>query len=412
VAIGNGFLSCFGILLPTNLYRSERSRGVLMKRLIATTVIIALVLSGALPAFAQGGDVPRPFRSSGGSWGYVNAQHCWVVSPQFTRAEAFQDGMARVGCGTKWGVFESYGFIDPAGRIRTACTFEPTTSNFSEGLASFQVDWRSKFGFMDRTGSTVIAAQFDSTLGFSHELAAVKIGERWGYIDHTGRMLISPQFDDAKSFSSEGIASVRIGARWGLISRSGEVIFNPRSEYPIEFQQQRAAVKVRDRWGFIDINGRIVIDPSFESTRGFQEGLAAVSIGGKWGFIDFSGKVIIPSQFEHASSFAEGVAVVKNSHGRRYFIDTRGQEILRIRAETGSTLEFEEIWGFSEGLSGFKVGGLWGFLDKSGLIVIPPQFDGIFPFRGGRAGVLIGERYLQIDRTGRVLLDPTCSAPR
>ena len=64
----------------------------------------------------------------------------------------------------------------------------------------YPINVNGKFGFMDRSGKTVITPQFDWTVGFSEGLASVRIGTKWGYINTKGTVAITPQFDFAMPF--------------------------------------------------------------------------------------------------------------------------------------------------------------------------------------------------------------------
>ena len=57
--------------------------------------------------------------------------------------------------------------------------------NFSEGLAA--VKENGKWGYIDGTGATVVAAKYASAGSFSEGLAAVKSGGKYGYVDRTGK---------------------------------------------------------------------------------------------------------------------------------------------------------------------------------------------------------------------------------
>jgi len=72
-------------------------------------------------------------------------------------------------------------------------------------LSSYPIS--DTWGYIDKTGKTVIEPQFDDARNFQEELARVKINKKWGYIDKTGKMVIEPQFDRAFGFS-EGLANV------------------------------------------------------------------------------------------------------------------------------------------------------------------------------------------------------------
>ena len=45
--------------------------------------------------------------------------------------------------------------------------------------------------------------------------------------------------------------------------------------------------------------------------------------------------------------------------------------------------------------------GKWGFLDRTGQVVVPPQFTTAWEFSEGRAGVKIKDQFGFIDQTGK-----------
>ena len=51
-------------------------------------------------------------------------------------------------------------------------------------------------------------------------------------------------------------------------------------------------------------------------------------------------------------------------------------------------------------------GGRWGYIDKTGRIVIPPQYDSADPFFEGLAQVWIGDKVGYIDTTGQIVIAP------
>ena len=66
-----------------------------------------------------------------------------------------------------------------------------------------------RWGFVNKSGETVINPQFDRADVFAEGLAPVRMG-RWGYVDASGKVAINPQFDKADVFS-EGLAVVKLG---------------------------------------------------------------------------------------------------------------------------------------------------------------------------------------------------------
>jgi hypothetical protein len=103
---------------------------------------------------------------------------------------------------------------------------------FQEGLAPFRSF--NKIGFIDRTGTVTIAAQFRDTNGFSGGRAAVKVigsgGEYvWGYIDRSGEMVIIPKYREAKPFDGPLARVVTSDGIDQLIDRTGRVIWSAKA---------------------------------------------------------------------------------------------------------------------------------------------------------------------------------------
>ena len=69
-------------------------------------------------------------------------------------------------------------------------------------------------------------------------------------------------------------------------------------------------------------------------------------------------------------------------------------------------LEFEGATDFQEGLAGVKVNGAWGFIDSRGEVVIKPQFQQVDPFSEGLAAVQEGDRWGYVDYSGKYVIQP------
>jgi hypothetical protein len=48
----------------------------------------------------------------------------------------------------------------------------------------------------------------------------------------------------------------------------------------------------------------------------------------------------------------------------------------------------------------------WGFIDKTGILIIKPQFDEASSFSEGLARVLIGRNHGFIDKSGKMVIKP------
>ena len=174
-------------------------------------------------------------------------------------------------------------------------------------------------------------------------------------------------------------------------------------------------IEVNEKWGYIDINGKVVIEPQFVTADDFHEGLAIVLTHMGWGCIDKKGKLVFrhdPCEFRPKlvhGYFSEGLLCVRSIE---YMGDqfTKFQNLYGYIDKTGQIIikpKFYNAEQFSEGLAEVLYdGGKGGYIDKTGEIVIMPRFDEADSFSEGMASVKIGPKYGYIDKTGEIVIKP------
>jgi len=378
---------------------------------------------------------------------------------------------------TKYEIFEGdFGYIDRTGKIVIKPQFDSLASDFSEGLASVRARVRQKlvffekkadyFGFIDKEGNVVINPSYISVGRFSDGLAPVKAwqpkvlwryDQKWGFIDHFGKTIIKPKFYNASSFS-EGLARVQFEKRFPYL-------------YPF--------------YNFIDKSGEIIIDTPYTDARDFHEGLAAVGRGyyGYDGYInekermiikrssvgavvfpndkstdasllyelrrhnihvyfdnfaseldtDVLGKCMLIINYFYFGDFSQGLAPVDFSRelinqneleytlgnsSENYSINDLSGALKAVKLgdrlgyidKTGMIVikpVFDGALNFSEGLAPARKGGKWGFIDQAGEYVIKPQFDKALSFSEGMACVSVSGKYGYIGKDGNFVIQPT-----
>lgn len=115
--------------------------------------------------------------------------------------------------------------------------------------------------------------------------------------------------------------------------------------------------------GYADPTGKMQIPPSFRNCEPFSEGLAGVRPGG------------------YELRFQSNLIWASDSSSLCGFIDRTGNLVIKP--------QFVATYCFSEGLAAVqpKNSNKFGFIDKSGKFVIPAQFDEVGKFREGLAAV-------------------------
>lgn len=231
---------------------------------------------------------------------------------------------------------------------------------------------------------------------------------RYGLMDRTGK-IIRKDITYIGSFS-DGLAKVSFSGRLsgsrtpafslGSLSDYLGSILVPNTmldytQYDQLFQQTAALTCDNCEWGYIDTLGRVAIKPAYTAAQDFVNEAAIVNCNGKWGMLNREGRELIPCQYD-AISFLEntGNRMVKvHLQQPKYgLIDTLGQ--LTVSAV------YEEIGSFSDGRLAVKRNGLWGFVNRDGLEVIPCRFREVQDFSEGMAAVKVGNLWGFIDLDG------------
>jgi hypothetical protein len=298
----------------------------------------------------------------------------------------------------------------------------------------FAIKVNKKVGFIDSNGIVVIDPQFQGARDFVEGRAVVAVsGDKYkqGYIDETGKFAVTPQFDAAQDFS-EGLAAIGIGFfgihgegdhKWGFINANGEIVITPQFQEARSFSEGLAAVMNAERkWGYIGKSGKLLIPFQFEDAFSFSEGLACVLTGGLFGFIDKSGKIIIEPRFVVPASFKEGLAAVelpvKDFKPYKYYetyVSSFG-ELLSIDKTGNTAIKFDKkvkkINEFSEGLASIEIERkekdfFTRLIDKQGKVVFDlPFYSSHVSFSEGLARIERKNRYGFIDKTGKIVIKP------
>ena len=149
-----------------------------------------------------------------------------------------------------------------------------------------------KYGYIDQSGSFVIAPNFDEIGDFSEDgWAKVRIDVNdplkgyydyglYGYIDRTGAYMIEPLYSEIGDFAKNDLAMVRFDGKAGYIDRTGTLVVEPKFDWAGDFTDDGwAIVRINEKYGYIDQTGNYVIDPQFDYANVFSSnGVALVGV--------------------------------------------------------------------------------------------------------------------------------------
>ena len=116
--------------------------------------------------------------------------------------------------------------------------------------------------------------------------------------------------------------------------------------------------------------------------------------------------MVIAPKFDKAFPFSEGLAKVALGN-KAGFIDKTGKIIIAPQFYVESGLKFDFGGdGFREGLAAVRINGKVGYIDKRGKLAIPARYKLGGDFNGGLVFVVSDEdKVYFIDKTGKVVIE-------
>ena len=311
----------------------------------------------------------------------------------------------------------------------------------------------SAMGFADSAGNIVIAAQYEDVSTFRNGLATVRLNGKYGLINKAGKEILPPEYTSISDYAC-GVMWLGTEEGYFLINSEGKRVLPDTYENAFAFtaSQDRIPIEKDGKIAFFDTDGNQITDHSYDRVGRYFEGVAPVlSLGGDdegWGILDINGELIVPHIYRKLFPFKHGLGVASlvdaNMHERYGVIDPNGEVVIPfvygLISGTGSEGYFVarkygereaktemltnksliighdgkvraeldvRLWDeFSEGLVVAESKGKFGYVDTTGAVVIPFNFEWACPFQEGLAWAKGGEYYGFIDHSGQFVIPP------
>jgi len=281
-----------------------------------------------------------------------------------------------------------FGFIDGNGAIIIPCDYD-MAFDYSNGLAL--VKKNGKYGFIDKHGESVIACEYDYARPFSDECAVTFIGSlnqngyplkgQYSIFNTEGQIITSGEWEATGSLFCEGFLSVMKDGKYGFLNQAGEMAIDYQWDRADSFSGGLAAVLKDGKWGYIDSTGILLVPCSIEAKfiGSYSDGLAYIcNEDYMYGFIDRTGEIIIPAKWDYVLPFSNGVAAVRDSDKKWGLIDKQGHTVAKCEwdgMQVYDNMICVRKFTSSNPDNGNGIGGVYGFINTSGKIVIPCEYD-------------------------------------
>ncbi len=195
-----------------------------------------------------------------GLCGFINRAGDVDIPLRFTSVRSFHQGFAAVTLPGKGGAHDQVAYIDRRGKVVFS---DPSGSvaelgDFNDGLA--RVRGGEKWGYLGRSWKLRIDARFDDARDFTNGIAAVRIGDKWGFIDKTGKLVIQPTYDNADDFDDK-LIMVTLEGKVGYTNRVANYGITPQFDGGRPFFNNYARVGTHPSFGYITLAEKLIWDP-------------------------------------------------------------------------------------------------------------------------------------------------------
>lgn len=378
-----------------------------------------------------------------GKYGLIHPQGEWVLPCVYEAIAHAPDGQVIIQTNGRQGLYDRE-------MKEILPSFYEQVSFLVDG--TIRVKQNGLWGYIDEKGNEIIPIKYEELAALrqsrDNDLLKAKLGDKYGYINIQGDEVIAFNFDQAQDFQ-QGRAWVSKEGRWACIDQQGEVIsdYQEYSMAPLPFYFGLSVVtplenNPRTRSAFMNREGEIVLDAVYGGGAVF-DGFITTEYEGKMGAIDFEGHVRLPFQYDSITLYAsptaenpeqmlcafvtvDGLIGAVDERGRTLLPEefdhitniapklwkaTKGEQLYLVDVsiptnpqttlleyEGANTEKGKEITYGQDKLDVCGLGlvtkdGKFGYMDKSGALMVPLEYDDARMFFGNYAWVNKGGRW-------------------
>lgn len=335
-----------------------------------------------------------------------------------------------------------HGLLDWEGKTVIACVYDDVDLNKYIGFCS--VKRNGLKGLMSKTGEELIPCAFDDFGVINKHFFWTRKDNTYGIYSSEGEKVQPCKFssffiyEEKKKVSLSDFAKLDrrkhpdlyavVSGKVGTLDSENFTTKLPCAyDYLSDFatrmkitngvrtEQRLAVCRLNGKYGIVNSEGKQIQPMGFDelrkdvsdpSSKEWPDMGAArdlhVRIGDKWGILTADGEQLAEVKFDSVGVFHDGLAVVKAAE-RYGYIDRSGAIVIPI--------QWMAAYDFSEGLAALRVDKKhFQFINTAGTVVIKSKkYDSVGRFRNGVCRVVKGGKVKWIDTKGKELKDESNS---
>ncbi len=323
-------------------------------------------------------------------WGLISTRGEIKLYYDFDRIEPFQNGLAWVRKGKKWGQVNARGEMVVPFQLES----KGSPENFYKGYAI--VEQGGKKALITQRGRIVMPFEYDDLNYPLEGYILFQQAGRWGVADDSGRVRLPAQWE-AIEYQTGGYFRVQQNRLWGLAHVDRQLVLPPRYERVRYTGRQLIWAFQNGFWGAFGLDGQPRQDFKIDYFEPCPEGNYLVQRNSRWGLVSDEGYLVQDYVHQRLDCAEGGYAHIRRDQ-KLGLIDVRGRLIIPTQYDSIQPPVQATIW--------VRTDERWGAFDTSGQLVHPARFERQFA-AGGVLGLVREQgRYGLIDyRTGQQLAE-------
>ncbi|MFK8046110.1 MAG: WG repeat-containing protein [Crocinitomicaceae bacterium] len=288
--------------------------------------------------------LPKVLSATNKKWSCINSEGIEVFKVEALKVFEFKNGLAKIYKNTyvnnKW--ITGYGFIDKTGKTVIECNLEEA-KDFNAKSTWVKYKGDEFYTLIDINNHKIPTKNYKKVGYFypqQQDLCPVFNGNAMGFINTKGQEVIACQFIGSLIFS-HNLLSVAMAngssSLYGFINKKGEKVI------PLKFKQAGssgfenglARAQVNGSTVLIDTSGTVIFKTNKGNIQGYRDSLVMVFTNKKdrsgYGWLNLKDEFAINPIYDHAKNFTKlGFAVV-TLNGKKGLINRTGQIVLPIK---------------------------------------------------------------------------------
>ncbi len=292
-----------------------------------------------------------------------------------------------------------FGVINREGTYVLPAEFDSVAITKGAVIAGIRLESQWYWHLFDLKGKKKSRNTYQAIVPQQDDLMPAKLNDRWGYINSNGEEVLICRYDTTYAFQGN-FAQVRYNNSMGIINREGLWQIRPGADHITILSPTRFIARNQNSFQLLDEQGQVLFNSPF-ALHPVEGGILEINAKKQYGLLDLNGKRLTPTEYEWISELKEGKVYLAKKEGRKGILSRNGKQFI---AESPKT--FDRLFDMHEDFLAVEIDRQQGFVDTEGRLRISNRYDSVEYFSDGFAAVQLLGRWGYVDKIERLRVQP------